>query len=60
MDPQRFQLGVLGTGGTTLRAPWLADLGRPFVGADADGDHRTPDEDGYILTLRPRPHRRLS
>jgi len=48
----RFELGALGTGrhGFYERLGWLTWTGPSFV-RTADGTHRTPDDDGYILVL---------
>lgn len=50
---ERYQLGVLGTGRHHFyeRLEWQTWVGPSFV-RTADGTHRTPDEDGYILVLR--------
>jgi aminoglycoside 2'-N-acetyltransferase I len=49
---ERFELGALGTGrhGFYERMGWVTWRGESFV-RTADGTHRTPDEDGYILIL---------
>jgi len=48
----RFELGALGTGRKRFyeRQGWLIWTGPSFV-RTADGPHRTPDEDGYIMVL---------
>ena len=49
---ERFELGALGTGSHHFyeRLGWLTWRGPTSV-RTADGTHRTPDEDGYILVL---------
>lgn len=48
----RFELGALGTGvhGLYERLGWLTWAGPSSVRAPS-GEHRTPEEDGYILVL---------
>lgn len=48
-----YELGVLGTGSQAFyeRLGWFIWRGPSFVRTDR-GDEPTPDEDGYILTLR--------
>lgn len=50
---ERFELGALGTGSQHFyeRLGWQAWQGPAFV-RTADGDVRTPDEEGFILWLR--------
>ena len=49
----QFELGALGTGSHAFyeRLGWLTWRGPTSV-RTADGDRRTPEEDGYILVLR--------
>ena len=49
---ERFELGALGTGvqGFYERLGWRIWLGQASV-RTADGERRTPDEDGYIMVL---------
>lgn len=49
---ERFELGALGTDSHHFyeRLGWLTWRG-PTSARTADGTHRTPDEDGYILVL---------
>jgi aminoglycoside 2'-N-acetyltransferase I len=49
---EQFELGALGTGRHHFyeRLGWLTWKGPAFV-RTADGQHRTPDEEGYILVL---------
>ena len=49
---EQFELGALGTGSHRFyeRLGWLTWKGPSSVRM-ADGPHRTPDEDGYILVL---------
>jgi aminoglycoside 2'-N-acetyltransferase I len=48
----RYELGVLGTGRHAFyaRQGWVTWAGRAFV-RTADGQRRTPDEEGFILVL---------
>jgi aminoglycoside 2'-N-acetyltransferase I len=50
---ETFELGALGTGRHAFyqRLGWQTWLGPAFVRAP-DGEHRTPDDEGYILVLR--------
>jgi aminoglycoside 2'-N-acetyltransferase I len=49
---ERFELGALGTGRLSFyeRLGWLPWTGPTSV-RTADGTHRTPDDDGYVLVL---------
>lgn len=50
---ERFELGALGTGshGFYERLGWATWRGPAFV-RTAEGERRTPDEEGYIMVLR--------
>ncbi len=50
---RRYELGALGTGshGFYERLGWVTWRGPSSV-RSADGERRTPDEDGYIMVLR--------